>query len=186
MAWSTVTPNLNLTGKWASVCGLSVGVGQLSPVGLRRPCQEGNTIYREVLTQASLQMISVCHHWPEERDTAIFEQITERPLSILMRRAWQIAIRSLFFLCSLKRQTLNERENPSDDLERWSTDLCCCCAVDCFPVKVASFIIRVNQAVAAICITLCGAVIWRRTPFSTPPHLQSVKQMNYCRTKIKQ
>lgn len=55
-----------------------------------------------------------------------------------------------------------------------------------FSVKVVSFIIQVNRAVAEICITLCGAVIWRRTPFSTPPHLQSVKQMNYCRTEIKQ
>lgn len=33
MAPSRVAPNLNLTGKWASACGLSVDGGQFSPVG---------------------------------------------------------------------------------------------------------------------------------------------------------
>ena len=182
MACSRVTPNLNLTGKWASVCGLSVDEGQFSPVGLNVLARKAIQLTGEVLTQASFQTIFICQHQPEEWDTAIFEQITEQPLTILMRHAWQIAIRGLFLFLEMDFNWKNYIWWPGEVI-RWFVNLC---LVDCFAVKVVSFIIQANRAVAVICITLCSAVIWRRTPFSTPPHLQSVKQMNYCRTKIKQ
>lgn len=183
MAGSRVTPNLNLTGKWASVCGLSVDEGRFSPVGF-------NVLARKAIqfTEKS-QPRHLFRHFLFVTASLKNEILPSLNKSQSNRSVYWCMTNSHRKLVFCFKRSILIGKITSDDPERRSADFLTS-VVDCFvvvffAVEVLSFIIQVNQAVAVICITLCSAVIWRRTPFSTP-HLQSVKQMNYCRTKIKQ
>lgn len=127
MAGSRVTPNLNLTGKWASVCGLSVDEGRFSPVGFnvlaRKAIQfteksQQGTFSDTFYSSPPAWRMRYCHLWTNHRATTQYTDET-----CMTNSHWKLVF-------CFKRSILIGKIT-SDDLERRSADFLPS-VVDCF------------------------------------------------------